>query len=393
MKTTFITALVLGFSFCAGAGEAAATPVPNAALKYWMAFESLGKVNEAENKILSQGFKAPATEQRDNAIHRFGPALKYMQRGAAIPACDWGGDPLLDGPAMELPYLGKLRSLARVACLTARGHYDVGHHREAIIVLIDAMKMARHTGADHLLISRLVETAIDTMAIDALARMVPNLPAEQLKFLSEQLDNLPPPNSLAETVRIGEKATTIWMRKAASEGKLAETLRMFQNVGDDWTQNLAAMFVTPKLLETQLDKCDSIYEDYAKAFEAPFEESVVQLKKIEAKIADSGFIAKMMMPALLRCRISTERETCQRALLKAGVRIQLEGEAAIKSAADPYAADKMLDYRKTQFGFELTSQFDRATPVKLQFGFDPNEKPQETSVKPPTPPKEDLGQF
>src|SRR5437773_6276044 len=75
----------------------------NAALQYWQAFSQMPADKEHE-KLLDQWQKAPLD---DAAVQRLiagsHQSLLYLQRGAALKACDWGLD-YNDGISLLLPH-------------------------------------------------------------------------------------------------------------------------------------------------------------------------------------------------------------------------------------------------------------------------------------------------
>src|SRR5262245_2048705 len=65
--------------------------VANAALQYWMAFSQMPTLDSDQEKHFASGsavnFDDPAVQRLIAGSHQ---SLLFLQRGAALPRCDWG---------------------------------------------------------------------------------------------------------------------------------------------------------------------------------------------------------------------------------------------------------------------------------------------------------------
>jgi hypothetical protein len=62
----------------------------NAALKYWQAFTTLPRFTAAEHdKLRAECLTMPLDAQAQGMVSRARYSLQMMQRGAALPRCEW----------------------------------------------------------------------------------------------------------------------------------------------------------------------------------------------------------------------------------------------------------------------------------------------------------------
>ncbi|HLX60177.1 MAG TPA: hypothetical protein VKX17_02730 [Planctomycetota bacterium] len=396
MRYTLLTCLCI-FAVQNLTGGEDPPPVPNAALKYWFAFDEMPrKFNKANVELINLGFSAPAGRDRDDLVAFVSTPIRAMQRGAAIDHCDWDVDLAAEFVYGDEPQIQKLRLLTRAACVTARAHVDANRLESAAQLLVDILKLARHCGSGSAMLSRLNEAWIRATAIKALAATAPRLSAEQLKSLAARIEAFPPPKPLADYLRKGEKMRTTWLR---------EQFKTCEQTGT-FPPELADMLLLPrtpapdiKSLQSDLDKMESINEEIAKASETPLAGRAENLREINDLVAQAGPLVKVLVRDTSLNLNFVERDLCLAALLRAGVRVLIDGEAAVAATHDRYNDGKPFTYIKKDLGFELQSRLEDATaddrgPVKLVFGFDPNEKPpvRGAPVKPPKPP-ENFGEF
>src|SRR5262245_12256500 len=111
-----------------GYAQAGAPPElgANAALKYWQAFATLPRFTEAEQKKLNTEYLTrPLDAQARQTLARARYALDMMQRGAALPRCDWGIG-YEEGVGVLFPDARAARMLCSLACLRARLRVEEG---------------------------------------------------------------------------------------------------------------------------------------------------------------------------------------------------------------------------------------------------------------------------
>ena len=108
-------------------------------------------------------------------LARHSALLDTIRRAADLPGCRFPRDwtrPSLD---MPLPEVQAARTEARFLAVAARREAADGRHAEAIADAVRIGRMGRQIGSEPLLISHLVGLAIDAMALDVLADILPRL--------------------------------------------------------------------------------------------------------------------------------------------------------------------------------------------------------------------------
>lgn len=150
----------------------------NAAPLYRRAFAAL----DADAAIKAQDSPLSAATTIDLAsptvtdlLARHAATLELLRRAAARDTCRFERDwtrPSLD---MLLPELSSMRQAARLLVLQARRAAADGRVTEALGDVVRIGQIGRHAAGEPILISSLVGLAIDAMAVDTLAEVLPKL--------------------------------------------------------------------------------------------------------------------------------------------------------------------------------------------------------------------------
>src|SRR5690242_13959571 len=90
-------------------GAANAALEPNAALRYWAAFDFVPHTQE-QLAVLENWQREPLNDSTDKLLHEGRHALEYLQEGAQQAECNWGLN-YSKGPMLLLPELSKCRDL------------------------------------------------------------------------------------------------------------------------------------------------------------------------------------------------------------------------------------------------------------------------------------------
>lgn len=159
------------------------TPDDDAAPLYLRAFEAI----EADKTLFAEGSPAAAPVTADIAsakvaemLARHAPTLDLLRRAADKPVCRFIRDWSRPSISLMLPELQNLRQAARLLALAARREAAAGHHDAAIRDVIRIHRIGRHAAAEPILVSGLVGTATDTLALQTLADILPQLePADR----------------------------------------------------------------------------------------------------------------------------------------------------------------------------------------------------------------------
>ena len=119
-------------------------------------------------------------------LARHAPTLELVRRAADKPGCrfvlDWSR-PSFD---MLLPELPPMRNAARLLALAARSAAAAGDTAAALRDVVQIHRIGMHAAGEPLIISGLLGTAIDTIAIQTLAAVLPTIGKEDLGLLDEK---------------------------------------------------------------------------------------------------------------------------------------------------------------------------------------------------------------
>lgn len=102
-------------------------------------------------------------------------ALKFLRQARLAPGCDWQIPPDMNSLNTAVVSFGSLRALAKLGCATAVIHHERGNDAEAVESLFDVFSLAERTGRMGLLISGLVSSAIEGLAVSTMEYIAPRL--------------------------------------------------------------------------------------------------------------------------------------------------------------------------------------------------------------------------
>ncbi|MGV3615330.1 MAG: hypothetical protein ACO1SV_08355 [Fimbriimonas sp.] len=156
-----------------------ARPIPaerNAAVFYAKACKILeGDDMKAPGVAISNanGSKASIVELRaaEKALQSLRPALDLVERGAALPDCDFNRDWSL-GPNVMFPEFARLKSAAKALAVRAEIASARGDWQAALRDVRTGYRLARHTGEEPILIGMLVEVSLENITHAAFRRVV-----------------------------------------------------------------------------------------------------------------------------------------------------------------------------------------------------------------------------
>jgi len=315
----------------------------------------------------------------------FDASLRELQRARMVATCDWQLD-YEAGPMLLLPHLQKARELSRAALLRARLRFAAGETDAAVADVVAVLKMARDSGRSALLISLLVDIAIEKTATDVLAANLPRLQPEQLDQLAVSLKQLPPTATFADCVHLEGRVFGGWLeRRVETEaakladpqagGKLITAIQREGIFGDDGkadasdpeSQRQRDMIQSLTVAEVResLRRLRADYEEMAKIASLGYADQANRWTEFEAGLAEARKLGKRedllrmfsvaFLPAVSKVYEREEQLHVRRSLLELAVQVQRRGPDALKSAKTP--GNGRVEYRKTDAGFELHYQF------------------------------------
>lgn len=356
--------------------KAEAVLAKNAALTYWRAFALLPKLDddqqEALRKLESIDRLGPLDKKLIPVVESSGASLKELHRAAAMPSCDWGLA-VEDGLNAMMPHLSMARELSRMARLRAQLRFEQGQAAGAIEDATAVMALGRHAGSDGLLISLLIDYAVERQAIRLIAAYLPKLDSDALEKLSRKLDELPAAKTPHEAILTEKEVFLEWaIRELAKEGAKEELLQFLQSSDDPAVKAFKGL--SPAQLRKSLIELRAFYDKLAEIVLLPPE----KVKKAEAElIADPGLertaakIAEGLAPAVAASRQAQAVYQTRLAMLRAAVAVADQGRQALsrKDHQDPFGGGP-FKYAPFDGGFELTSKLTdrKGEPVSLTVG-------------------------
>lgn len=365
-RTCLCTLMLIGVS--ASFEVAAEESTPNAALAYWQAFATLPTTNKEQDEVLSQ-VTSPLDKHAAALIEKGQGSMKSFHRATAMPNCDWGLE-FSAGPHMVMPHLSKARQMARFAALHARKQFADGNQDAALETLGDLFVMTRHTGGDSVLISLLVQYAIESMTFELTAYHLLDLDDAQLDRLSHRLDSLPKGGSIRQSLELEQEIYIGWARRVIREAEGdTEAVRQLRDVvagGDDAESPVPE--VTREQIAGWLDETWKDYEEIQQLYDLPSDEFEERWKKLQDRIKDTNPFSNLVLPGLKRIREVSDKQTAAWALFRAAIAVARDGVDSLASVKDPFG-DGPFKYTKLAGGFRLTSQYKfRGEPVELTVG-------------------------
>ena len=354
----------------AGQSTEGRTPLAdNAALQYWQAFSQLPTMEKEHETLFSEptasALAQPAAEKLlDSARQSF----VFLDRAVVHQVCDWGLD-YNDGVSLYLPHLSKGRDLARLAALDARRSFERGDYKSARKRLLEIMMIGRHMGRDPLLISLLVGSGLEGMAIDAAAPYIPDWKLSYADSVS-MLQKLPKAATLEQSVALERKYMAGWiinrLRDDNARGADAwrETWRLLFLGSEKQPPAVESGAAATKLVEELLP----VYEELQKYVAMPRDRFEADYPAFKERTKDKNALAGLILPAIDKVREKLQRHEARLAMMLAAVAFVEGGQPKLNEIKDPFGSGP-FEYKALDKGFELKSKATfEGQPVTLVVG-------------------------
>jgi hypothetical protein len=376
-------------SHAVGFAQTPSAKAPNAAVIYWQAFSALPSLTAEEQKTFGEATKinsGPLSESAQQLLSRFSTSFRELHRARSVTPCDWQLDETA-GPLLLLPHLQKARELSRAACMRARLRFANQQTDDALTELLAVLKLAHDCGSSPIIISFLVDVAIEKEATDVLAAHLPQLKPEQLERLTTELKALPATATVTDCIRTENQMFSGWLERRLIEEqkkltdpqagwKLLVSLR--SELGTDFplkpNQNnpteveafellkkatMADVFASLKNLREDYDELVRISTLPAKAqHEAmtQWEEALEALRTRGNRESMLRFFSHSLMPAIGKVLERSKQHKVRRELVDLAIQVQRHGKERIQP-------DSGVEYHKTETGFELRAPHGEALVV------------------------------
>lgn len=296
----------------------------------------------------------PLDDRFGRLVARYDNTFKLLHRAAhsKIP-CDWGID-LTDGPEAMLPQLARAKSATQAACLRARYALQQGQEAQARDDLIAAFVLGRNVSKDHILVSALVQIAIENIVTSFIADNFYRFRPETLRQLVAAFESAPPRGSIQECIATERYGFCDWFVRQIEEfqashpGDRAMALNHIRNVclrnilgeesadpnfADDLIQAAGG---TPEGVIRYTKELYPLYDEMTVVVGLPYDQFKPRIQAFTDKIENHPnlLVSNFFMP-LGKCRSKEFGSIVRLAMLRAAVQHRLRGEEGFRSVADP----------------------------------------------------------
>ncbi|HYH64159.1 MAG TPA: hypothetical protein VD866_05630 [Urbifossiella sp.] len=333
-------------------------PAPNAALQYWLALDHMPRydyADEAARKIEENWRTVPFTPEIVSYLEKRQTALKYLHRGAEVPACVWPSQANAgrDGFNALTPQ-ANTRSLAHAALFRARYRFEHGHPKAALDDVFATIRLARHVGSGGVL-GHTLERHYETAAVQTVAAYVWALgdPAHGRDLL-RRFDALPRPTRAADAVRAEQSVLVENLTTRGADFENAPEVDLLGRAPERLRENRTGTNLFHLGLQTEaasVRRFVAVVEREAGRAAANARLPLDQVAAAEARreadylknVTDDDPNVRRTVGALVTImpvygmRLRDERGDAARAMLRAAVEARLRGDDT-PTADDPHGA-------------------------------------------------------
>jgi len=349
-----------------------------------------------------RGQKLP--ERFGELVARYDNEFKLVRQAAqATVPCDWGID-MSPGPATLLPHLARIKAIAQAARLRAMWDLQQGRPAEARDDLLAAFALGRNSARDGVLISALVQIAVENIVCSTVAENLHQLPQEILKQLADGFAAAPPRGTMAACIPMEKSSFLGWLTDKILELQkenpgndatvMAGIRELIASAGFEGTDEGQPIQARPNFWE-QVTKAaegtsegvvkllrdeELLYERLAEIMALPQPEYDSQAKQFSAEIQKStnpfqkstNPFVSLTFPAFEKARQREFAILVELAMVRAAVAYKLHGEPGLKSVTDPcgqgpFGFERFVS-EGVDRGFELRSAYaGRGFPEVLIF--------------------------
>ncbi len=293
------------------------------------------------------------------------------QAAQQIVPCDWGID-MSPGPAVLLPHLARAKAIAQAARLRAMWELQHGNQAGARDDLLAAFVLGRNVSRDGILISTLVQDAMEGIVYNAVTENFGRFSPETLKQLVDGLDAAPARGTMATAIGTTEAhCFSDWMETKVLElrkqypGNDARVLESLGQQVDDtnfWPKVAKAAGETTDGFLKLVRDMQPLYPRLARIMTLPQPEYEDQIQKFGAEIRESqNPLVPIFFLDLLQPRRKEFTIQAVEAMVRAAVEYKRHGESGLNSVMDPFGkgpfAFQRFVFDGVDRGFELKSAY------------------------------------
>ena len=387
MKTILFS---LGLLFVCPALGVADAPVANTnpALIYWQALMELPNLSPTEQALLDGFRDAPLDDEYEALVHRYDPPLRLAAKAANLKnqRCDWGID-LQDGPDTFLPHLARAKTLTKAAQMRARFFLHKKNENQVLSDLNATFILGRQLATDGILISALVQIAIESIVVQTVAENFYKFTDAGLASLIAGFDSAPPRETIARALSFGERTLVAWYAKKIKEiqakhqnesaalAQIRELLAEKTSETKDYRkadQFLKAAGGTIEGLIASVRATDALYDNMERIAKLDYNDFIRVNQEFFDKIeTSSNPFVMTFFPALKKSREKEFLVQSRIEKVRAAVQYRRHGQSAVAAVRDPMGG---APFRFRRFsldgenrGFEIASVNPAESPDRMIF--------------------------
>ncbi len=355
LNTLSLAILCVGIGGSAHATEAFRTDI-NPALTYYQAFAALPDLHDADRQhLFDSEWRGRALDTRfEELIVRYDSTFKLMRQAVhSRMACDWGLD-LTAGPELLLPSLAKAKSIAQVARLRAMWHLLRNRPEQAREDLVAAFVLGRNVSKDGVVISALVQIAIENILANAVAENIFEFTPQMLDQIISGFDASPSRGTIRDCMQVERAISGDWFatkirgfqaetpgNETAVMGKVRALFGRTMGGGDQPDPGLPERLIvgaggTSASLIAQFEALGPVYDEATLLLGLPYAEFGPAAAAFEGKLAKStNPMASVFIPALSKARGREFFNQVKLAMLRAAVEYRSRPEDGFRKVMDP----------------------------------------------------------
>jgi hypothetical protein len=354
----------------------------NPALRYYQAFLEMPNLPEPDHQELfvREWRGQPLNERFGELVSKYDTEFRFLREAArAEVPCDWGID-LTEGPDALLPGLARAKAAAQVSRLRVMWHLQNGRQVAARDDLLAAFALGRNVSRDGVLVSALVQIAIENISQSIVAENFHQFQPETLQQIVDGMSAAPARGTIAQCIPAERHSFHDWLLRKVQEvqhanprdnAKTVERLsELFARVGGEAEPDKAfaarvmeAGGGTTEGVLKLIRELAPLYDQVAALMtlpHGPFEEQMARFMADVEK--HSNPLVPKLFTVFAKCRTREFAALVRLAMLRAGVEYKLRGEAGLNSVADPCGngpfAVRRFIFEGEDHGFELRSAYN-----------------------------------
>jgi hypothetical protein len=377
--------LLAGFLFLALVHAGRAAPAYrtdiNPALRYYQAYLEKSDFSSADRDYLfTKDWRGqPLGARVGQLLAAYDNQFRIISQAArAEVPCDWGID-LTEGPDALLVGLAPAKAIAQTARLRVTWHLQNGRQSQARAELLDAFALARNLSRDGVLISALVQIAMEHILCSTVVEDFYRWPPGELEKLVAGLDNAPARGTIAQCVPGEKVAIHDWLlrqvrgfqeRNGKDDPKTLDDIRALLTRVESSEGSSIPAFADQVVEESEssagvikrIEELAPWYDRIARILRLPYLSYEQEMDSFMSEVRSSqNQLIPHYFAAFEKCRTKEFAVQAKLAMLRAAAEFKLHGEAGLKKVKDPFG-DGPFQFERFSLngedrGFKLRSAF------------------------------------